>query len=97
MFYSAPRDVLQAFAAQELYRRDWRYHAELRLWLKARSPQEQIQGHPSVQFVYFDVNSWEARLFTSNYRGNISTGLLTEEDVRVKLQQNAPQTTVGGP
>lgn len=90
MFFTSPHDVKQACAAQELYRREWRYHGELRIWLKARRPQELMQGHPSVQFQYFDVNSWEARLFTSSYRGNIVNGLLSEEEVKVhpgKAQQ----------
>jgi hypothetical protein len=56
----------------------------LRLWLKVRSPQELMQGQPNVQFVYFDVSGWEARLFTSQYHGNLAAGLLTEEAVRVK-------------
>ena len=90
MFYSMPRDILQALSAQELYRRDWRYHGELRLWFKARSPQELMQGHPGVQFLYFDVQAWDARLFTSTYRGNLAAGLLTEEEIRVKAPQ-APQ------
>ena len=90
MFYMAPHDIKQAYAAQELYRRDWRFHGELVLWLKARGPQELMQGHPTVQFQFFDVHTWEARLFTSAYRGNIVNGLLTEEDVRVKLQQPGP-------
>lgn len=81
MFYSMPRDILQAFSSQELYRRDWRYHAELRIWLKPRSPQEMMQGSPHVQFVYFDVNTWEARLFTTTFRGSITAGLLTEEQL----------------
>lgn len=84
MFYAMPRDVLQATAAQELYRREWRYHAELKVWLKARGQQELIQGQPSIPFVYFDVNLWEAKLFTTPVRGNIAAGLLSEEDVRLK-------------
>lgn len=83
MFYSMPRDILQAAAAQELYRREWRYHTELRLWLKHRPPQEMLQSHPGAQFLYFDVNAWEARLFTSSFRGNITLGLLREEDIRL--------------
>jgi hypothetical protein len=43
-----------------------------------------MQGQPNVQFVYFDVSGWEARLFTSQYHGNLAAGLLTEEAVRVK-------------
>jgi len=37
IFYSMPKDVLQAYAAQELYAREWRYHGELKLWLKRAS------------------------------------------------------------
>jgi CCR4-NOT transcription complex subunit 2 len=91
MFYSMPRDLLQAVAAQELYRREWKYHSELRLWLKQRNPQELIQGHSNVQFLYFDVNNWEARLFTTVYRGNINQGLLSEEEI--KIRQNPSLTS----
>ena len=91
IFYSMPRDLLQACAAQELYRREWRYHGELRLWLKVRSPQELMQGQPNVQFVYFDVSGWEARLFTSQYRGgNVAVGLLPEEEIFVRPPQAVP-------
>ncbi|CAE7722490.1 VIP2, partial [Symbiodinium microadriaticum] len=76
MFYAMPRDVLQATAAIELHRREWRYHSELRIWLKARSPQE-MQGQPSVQYVYFDATTWEARLFTSAVRAPLVSGFLT--------------------
>ena len=85
-----PKDVVQGFAAQELYRREWRYHGELRLWLKARLPQDIMQTHPNVHYVHFDVNTWEARLFNSPYRGNLAAGLLTEEDIRVRLPPTAP-------
>lgn len=87
MFYQLPRDILQACAAQELYRRDWRYHAELRLWLKPRSPAELAQSHSAIQFVYFDAKAWEVRLFNlgaAQVRGNLKAGLVSEEDIRVK-------------
>jgi CCR4-NOT transcription complex subunit 2 len=86
MFFTAPRDIKQACAAQELYRREWRYHGELMLWLKPRGPQELMLSHPNVYFQYFDVGSWETRLFTNSYRGNIASGLLSEADIRVKTQ-----------
>ena len=31
IFYAMPRDVLQAYAAQELYQRDWQYHRDLKV------------------------------------------------------------------
>ena len=78
MFYAMPKDLLQATAAQELYQREWKYHGEQRLWLKARTQQELMQSHPTVQYVYFDVNAWEARLFTNTpATGHISSGFLT--------------------
>lgn len=87
MFYTAPRDIKQACAAQELYRREWRYHGELMLWLKPRGAQELMLGHPNVPFQYFDAGKWETRLFTNAYRGNIASGLLNEADIGVKSQQ----------
>jgi hypothetical protein len=77
MFFAMPRDAFQVSAAQELYRREWRWHAELRLWLKPRSPQEQMQSHPGVQYVYFDPSAWEARLFTNATRTPLATGFLS--------------------
>jgi CCR4-NOT transcription complex subunit 2 len=96
MFYAMPKDILQAFASQELYRRDWRYHGELKIWLKSRNSQELMQSHPTVQFVYFDVANWEPRLFTVAFRGNIISGLLTEEEVRVKALPQQQQTAGPG-
>jgi hypothetical protein len=77
MFFAMPRDSFQVSAAQELYRREWRWHADLRLWLKPRSPQEQMQSHPGVQYVYFDPSAWEARLFTNTTRTPLATGFLS--------------------
>jgi len=84
MFYNMPKDLMQAFAAQELYRREWRFHAELKLWLKVRPP-ELMQSHPNVQFVFFETSTWEVRPMTTVYRGNIGAGLVSEEEVRVKI------------
>ncbi|KAJ2008446.1 transcriptional regulator [Coemansia thaxteri] len=62
MFYTMPRDELQLAAADQLYRRHWRYHKELRLWLTkdpdsqptARTP----RGEQSV-FIFFDPGVWQ--------------------------------------
>jgi CCR4-NOT transcription complex subunit 2 len=134
IFYMLPKDILQAYAAQELYTREWRYHMELKLWLKRATSSEITSlssnstnssssnnhtnnnstngGHGGSdagsgesdratttteatstsgqqQFIYFDTNTWERRLFAG---GNISTtGLLSEEEVRVKF--NNPPTS----
>ncbi|RHY35324.1 hypothetical protein DYB32_000179 [Aphanomyces invadans] len=75
-----PKDVAQACAAQELYIREWRYHVELKLWFK-RQPNE---GNGVAQFIYFDINSWERRLFGGNTNG-ISAGFMGDDDIRVKF------------
>ena len=85
MFYSSPTDVLQIRAALELYRREWRYHTELKLWIKARSTQELMKSHPGVQFLYFDVKRWDTLLYTQVHRGSLLSGLLREEELRAPL------------
>ena len=75
-----PRDTLQAYAATELYNRDWRYHKELKLWF-TRATQTEGVNAPSVQYIYFDINQWERRLFTGNIQ---ALQLMTEEEVRIK-------------
>lgn len=73
-----PRDTLQVLAALELYRREWRYHGELRVWLSQTVP-DSMAGNTSM--VVFDVNEWKIK----PHRGNIVNGFLTEEDIRSKI------------
>ena len=68
MFYSMPRDQLQTAAAVELYRREWWFHSDLRLWMKMRAATAE-NGTPASnqqQFVFFDVSTWEARIYSGN-------------------------------
>jgi CCR4-NOT transcription complex subunit 2 len=61
IFYSMPRDLLQAVASNELYKREWRYHKELKLWI-TRVPNTDSQKtttHERGSFIYFDPGSWE--------------------------------------
>ena len=95
MFYTNPRDALQAMAAQELYRREWKWHSEVKVWLKARSAQELMQSQPNIAFLYFDPGVWEARLFTTPYRGNIMQGMVLEEEVRIKVSGTPGPHTFG--
>ncbi len=91
MFYQMPKDIFQALAAQELYKRDWRYHGELKVWLKPRTQQELLQGHPTVQFLYFDIKSFETRLFNAQIRGgNLLAGIIPEEEIRVRGPGGGP-------
>ena len=86
IFYSCPNDALQVQAALELYRREWRYHAEYRIWLKARSPQDLMKGHPGVQFQYFDTRRWCVQLYNQVHRNSLVQGLLREEDLLASLR-----------
>lgn len=86
IFYALPQDVLQAYAAQELYAREWKFHVELKLWFKRASPADGVSNSVGgMQFIYFDINSWERRLFNGNMNQNITSGLLPEDDIRVKF------------
>lgn len=69
VFYAMPKDVLQSYAAQELYNREWQYHPELKLWFKRGSPADGVAVN-SNQFIYFDINSWECRIFFGNNSPN---------------------------
>ncbi|GAA95051.1 hypothetical protein E5Q_01706 [Mixia osmundae IAM 14324] len=62
IFYTSPRDVMQEFAAQELYKHNWRYHKELRLWLTKETGTEPTQKTATFErgsYVFFDPSSWE--------------------------------------
>eukprot|EP00622_Pseudochattonella_farcimen_P004657 FR740084.1.p1 GENE.FR740084.1~~FR740084.1.p1 ORF type:complete len:180 (+),score=14.75 FR740084.1:40-540(+) len=85
IFYAMPKDLLQAYAAQELYHRDWRYHMDLKLWFRRATAADGIPAHSQPQYFYFDINSWECRLFAGNIHGNLTAGLMSEEDVRVRV------------
>jgi len=85
IFYAMPKDVLQAYAAQELYTRDWRYHVESKVWFKQATPSDVPNGSVAAgQYIYFDIKSWERRLY-GNVNQNIAGGFLPEEEVRVKF------------
>lgn len=65
----------QAYAAQELYTRDWRFHSVLKLWFKKVTAAD---GNvpPGVQYIYFDHNEWERRYFAGNVQMNVSGNIL---------------------
>ena len=87
IFYALPKDVLQAYAAQELYTREWRYHVESKLWFKRATPTDNSSsssGGGNGQYMYFDINTWERRMY-GNVNTNIAGGFLPEADVTVKF------------
>ncbi|CAB1112828.1 unnamed protein product [Ectocarpus sp. CCAP 1310/34] len=81
IFYSMPQD---AYAAQELHAREWRFQSVLKLWFKRVGPAD---GNvpPNVEYIYFDHNEWQRQFFAGNVQMiQVSNGLLTEEDIRIK-------------
>lgn len=50
IFYNMPKDLLQVYAAKELYNREWRYHKKRQIWMK-----QQQQG----QWVWFNPDLWQ--------------------------------------
>ena len=57
-----PRDTLQAYAATELYNRDWRYHKDLKLWFTKAGRQGAAETQKG-QYIYFDINEWKKKMF----------------------------------
>jgi CCR4-NOT transcription complex subunit 2 len=86
IFYALPKDVLQAYSAQELYTREWRYNGDVKLWFKLAGPADGVANSSSgaPQYLYFDIATWERRLFNGNIQ-TVTNGFLSEEDVRVKF------------
>ncbi len=79
IFYSMPYDVFQMCAAQELYRRDWRYHGELKLWFKRATSTD------GVSYIYFDPQTWERRGFTGGMGRSITAALMREDEIQVAI------------
>eukprot|EP00561_Arcocellulus_cornucervis_P013169 CAMPEP_0185802906 /NCGR_PEP_ID=MMETSP1322-20130828/2276_1 /TAXON_ID=265543 /ORGANISM="Minutocellus polymorphus, Strain RCC2270" /LENGTH=387 /DNA_ID=CAMNT_0028498713 /DNA_START=178 /DNA_END=1341 /DNA_ORIENTATION=- len=87
MFYGLPKDSFQAHAAQELYRREWRYHTESKVWFKRAVPGDGVDlGDGSPKYIYFDYTTWDRQLFNGNVQ-QIVGGFLSEDDVRVPANQ----------
>eukprot|EP01138_Halocafeteria_seosinensis_P015523 gb/GECG01015841.1/.p1 GENE.gb/GECG01015841.1/~~gb/GECG01015841.1/.p1 ORF type:complete len:546 (+),score=80.73 gb/GECG01015841.1/:1-1638(+) len=107
IFYSMPRDVLQAYAAQELYRRGWRFHQDLRLWLiydpemstelsKKTAAASEAEKNVEYNYVYFDVQVWEKRPFAGNTVRDapVNKGFIPPEEIQVpKAAETASLTS----
>lgn len=65
-----PRDTLQAYAATELYNRDWRYHKDLKLWF-TRATRQGTQDTQKGQYIYFDINEWKKKMFHGAGSGSV--------------------------
>ncbi|GAA5851715.1 hypothetical protein JCM5353_002065 [Sporobolomyces roseus] len=62
IFYSQPRDAMQEMAAHELYKHNWRYHKDLKLWLTKEAGTEPVQKTATFErgsYIFFDPVLWE--------------------------------------
>ncbi|KAL8162260.1 hypothetical protein V2J09_013749 [Rumex salicifolius] len=62
IFYSMPKDEAQLYAADELMKRGWLYHREMRMWLTKVGNTDVLATHPTYErgsFICFDPNTWE--------------------------------------
>ncbi len=72
IFYYMARDTLQICAAEELYKRKWRYHVEYNVWFM-------LEGLGCDNYVYFNYNDWKQMKYVY---GPVNTkGFLPENEV----------------
>ena len=65
IFYYMPRDQLQLYAAEELYRRKWRYNTDYAIWITneiGELSKETLEKNEKINsdiFHYFNPNEWK--------------------------------------
>ncbi|KAI9033920.1 hypothetical protein CLU79DRAFT_726251 [Phycomyces nitens] len=63
MFYGSPRDRLQEIAARELYKRQWRFHKGLKLWLCKEPGTDLVVQTTTCErgsYHFFDPTTWNS-------------------------------------
>ncbi|EUD67136.1 hypothetical protein C922_02286 [Plasmodium inui San Antonio 1] len=63
IFYNLPRDVLQAYAASELYLRKWTYHMNYKKWFLPRNLANQGNLSSCRSWIYFDPVTWTKKMY----------------------------------
>ncbi|GAB66564.1 NOT family protein, partial [Plasmodium cynomolgi strain B] len=63
IFYNLPRDVLQAYAASELYLRKWTYHMNYKKWFFPRNLLNQGNLSSCRSWIYFDPVTWTKKIY----------------------------------
>ncbi|XXQ33237.1 NOT2/NOT3/NOT5 C-terminal domain-containing protein [Plasmodiophora brassicae] len=80
VFYNMPKDMLQVFAAKELYAREWKYHPELKLWFARPSDVAMAQlGYAAGTYVYFDTSTWERRVYPREHSDALT--FMSDEEI----------------
>ncbi|CAA9988314.1 CCR4-NOT transcription complex subunit 2, putative [Plasmodium knowlesi strain H] len=63
IFYNLPRDILQAYAASELYLRKWTYHMNYKKWFFPRNIVNQGNLSSCRCWIYFDPLTWTKKIY----------------------------------
>merc|ERR1712087_845771 len=94
IFYNMPRDTLQAYAATELYNRDWRYHKDLTLWF-TRASRHGGEDSSKGQYIYFDISEWKKKMFYGAGQ-NVATANASDGDVDADVDTMPPMVQETG-
>jgi len=81
IFYYMPKDTLHLLAAEELYKRKWRYNTDHTIWFTSESLVEGDKGDKvgNESYVYFNPNEWKIMKYV--YGPLNSKAFLTENEV----------------
>ncbi|SPJ11017.1 CCR4-NOT transcription complex subunit 2, putative [Plasmodium sp. DRC-Itaito] len=85
IFYNLPRDVLQAYAASELYIRKWIYHIVYKKWFTPKNSTSTICLEKCASWIYFDPLTWSKKTY-DNYL-NVKDDIMNVEDVTKCIEQ----------
>ncbi|CZT98949.1 CCR4-NOT transcription complex [Plasmodium falciparum IGH-CR14] len=85
IFYNLPRDVLQAYAASELYIRKWIYHIIYKKWFTPNNATSTINLEKCASWIYFDPLTWSKKTY-NNYL-NVKDDIMNVEDVTKCIEQ----------
>jgi CCR4-NOT transcription complex subunit 2 len=59
IFYYMPRDTLQLLAAEELYKRKWRYNCDYAIWFTPEISDGEKSEKQNDAYLYFNPNEWK--------------------------------------
>ena len=90
IFYYMPRDTLQILAAEELYKRKWRFNTDYTIWFTLEGAKENDKGDKSSaeSYLYFNPNQWKVMKYLY---GPINTKSFLSESELLKYT-NKPGT-----
>lgn len=78
MFYFMTRDILQLYAAQELYKKGWKYHIEYQIWFHETDTE-------GSHYTYFNPLDWKTNQYIY---GSINQDMFLDKNEVEKLVKN---------